>query len=292
MIDKGAGAAAVPRRRGDSRRRTHGVGLMARHTGLIRANHRVRSLLVRVPIVMAAALASWTAAADTLIVQGSSTFNRRVLLAHHAAIEVASGQTLTVIPNKSTPGLIALLEGRAQLAMISAPLASEIEALRKLAPAMPSERLHAFEITATRIAIGVHPSNPVRQASLEDIKRILLGEITNWKELGGSDLPIRVALAGGGGIAAVIESELLKGAQVTARNALDVSSPEQLIQVIEQSPDVVGLAQLSLVRRRNIPEIVTDRPLQTTLSLVTLDEPTPAMQAVIDAARRFANQAM
>jgi hypothetical protein len=54
----------------------------------------------------------------------------------------------------------------------------------------------------------------------------------------------------------------------------------------------VGLAQLSLVKRRNIPEIVTDRPLQTTLSLVTLDEPTPAMQAVIDAARRFANQAM
>jgi phosphate transport system substrate-binding protein len=265
---------------------------MARHTGLIRANQRVRSLLVRVPIVMAAALASWTAAADTLVVQGSSTFNRRVLLAHHAAIEVASGQTLTVIPNKSTPGLIALFEGRAQLAMISAPLASEIEALRKLAPAMPSERLHAFEITATRIAIGVHPSNPVRQASLDDIKRILLGEITNWKELGGPDLPIRVALAGGGGIAAVIESELLKGAQVTARNALDVSSPEQLIQVIEQSPDVVGLAQLSLVRRRNIPEIVTDRPLQTTLSLVTLDEPTPAMQAVIDAARRFANQAM
>jgi hypothetical protein len=99
-------------------------------------------------------------------------------------------------------------------------------------------------------------------------------------------------LAGGGGIAAVIESELLKGQRVAAPNALDVSSPERLIQVIEQSPDVVGLAQLSLVKRRNIPEIVTDRPLQTTLSLVTLDEPTPAMQAVIDAARRFANQAM
>jgi phosphate transport system substrate-binding protein len=157
---------------------------------------------------------------------------------------------------------------------------------------MPCERLHGFEITATRIAIGVHPSNPVRQASLDDIKRILLGEVTNWKELGGSDLPIRVALAGGGGIAAVIESDLLKGQRVAAPNALDVSSPERLIQVIEQSPDVVGLAQLSLVKRRNIPEIVTDRPLQTTLSLVTLDEPTPAMQAVIDAARRFANQAM
>jgi phosphate transport system substrate-binding protein len=214
------------------------------------------------------------------------------MLAHQAAIEVASGQTLTVVPTKSTPGLIALLEGKAQMAMISAPLASEIEELRRVAPAMPSERLHAFEIVATRIAIGVHPSNPVRQASLKDIKRILLGEITNWKELGGPDLPIRVALAGGGGIDAVIKSELLEGRPVAAPNVLNASSPDQLVQAIEQSPDIVGFAQLSLVKRRNLPEIVTDRPLQTTLSLVTLDEPTPATKSVIDAARGIANRSM
>ncbi len=265
---------------------------MARDAFVVRANLRVRSLLAGAPIVMAVALASWTAAADTLVVQGSTTFNRRVLLEHQAAIEVASGQTLTVIPNKSTPGLMALFEGRAQLAMISAPLASEIEAVRKLAPAMPCERLHAFAIMATRIAIGVHPSNPVRQAPLADIKRVLLGEITNWKQLGGPDLPIRVALAGGGGIDAVIRFELLDGRPVAAPNVLNVSSPEQLIPAIEQFPDVVGFAQLSLVKRRNIPEIATDRPLQTTLSLVTLDKPTPAVQAVIDATRKLANQAM
>ena len=34
------------------------------------------------------------------------------------------------------------------------------------------------------------------------------------------------------------------------------------------------------------------RTATTSLSLVTLDEPTPAMQAVIDAARRLAGQAM
>ncbi len=258
----------------------------------VRAAQRVRSRLATVPVVMAAALVSWAAAADTLVVQGSTTFNRRVMMAHQAAIEVESGQTLSVVPTKSTPGLIALFEGRAQMAMISAPLASEIEELHKVAPAMPCERLHAFEIMATRIAIGVHPSNPVRKASLEDIKRILLGEITNWKQLGGPDLPIRVALAVGGGIDAVIKAELLKGQAVAAPNLVNASSPDQLIQIIERSPDVVGFAQLSLVKRRNLPEIVTDRPLQTTLSLVTLDKPTPAAQAVIDAAHKLANQPM
>jgi phosphate transport system substrate-binding protein len=258
----------------------------------VRAKRRAYSLLVAIPVVVVAGLASWTAAADPLVMQGSTTFNRRVMMAHQAAIEVASGQTLTVVPTKSTPGLIALFEGKAQMAMISAPLASEVEELRKVAPTMPTERLHAFEIMATRIAIAVHPSNPVRQASLADIKRILRGEITNWKELGGPDLPIRVALAGGGGIAAVIKSELLEGKPLAAPNVLNVGSPDQLVQAIGQFPDVVGFAQLSLVKRRNLPEIATDKPLQTTLSLVTLDEPTPAVRAVIDAAHKLANQAM
>jgi hypothetical protein len=105
-------------------------------------------------------------------------------------------------------------------------------------------------------------------------------------------MPIRVALTGGGGIAAVIKSELLGGRSMAAPDMLDASSPDQLIHVLEQHPDAVAFAQLSLVKRRNIPEIVTDRPLQTTLSLVTLDEPTPAVQAVIDAARRLANKAI
>ena len=79
---------------------------------------------------------------------------------------------------------------------------------------------------------------------------------------------------------------------MAAPNVVWVRDPLQQIQVMEQSPDVMGFAQLSLVKRRGLPEIVTDRPLQASLSLVTLDEPTPAMQAVIDAARRLANQPM
>jgi hypothetical protein len=37
---------------------------------------------------------------------------------------------------------------------------------------------------------------------------------------------------------------------------------------------------------------VTDKPLQQTLSLVTLGNPTPAMQAVIDATRLVAQKMM
>ena len=85
----------------------------------------VRICAAAMAIALVGTLSS--AAADPITIQGSTTFNRRLMEPHQEEIEAISGQQLTVIPNKSTPGLIALLEGRAQLAMISAPLEAEIE---------------------------------------------------------------------------------------------------------------------------------------------------------------------
>jgi hypothetical protein len=90
----------------------------------------------------------------------------------------------------------------------------------------------------------------------------------------------------------VLESELLKGQKIAAPNVLYVNTPVQLVQVVEQVPDIIGFAQLPIVRRRGVPEIATDRPIETTLNLVTLGEPTPAMRSVIEAARRIANDSM
>ena len=131
---------------------------------------------------------------------------------YKAAIESNSKHELTVIPNKSMPGLIALLEGRAHMAMISASLNSEVEQIKKVMPGLAYDRLQAHSIVSTRISIATHPSNPVRKASLNQIRKILLGQISNWSELGGKDQPIRVVLVGGGGgVTTVVESELLNG---------------------------------------------------------------------------------
>jgi phosphate transport system substrate-binding protein len=42
------------------------------------------------------------------------------------------------------------------------------------------------------IVIIVHPSNPVKGLTKDELKQIFIGEITNWKELGGPDLKIVV----------------------------------------------------------------------------------------------------
>jgi phosphate transport system substrate-binding protein len=243
--------------------------------------------------VLACCGAATSAFADTLIVQGSTTFNRRLMEPYQATIEAASGHQLTVIPNKSTPGLIGLLEGRAHMAMISAPLHSEIELLRKSVPGLSYKRLRAFEIASTRIAIAVHSSNPVRSANLDQMAQVLRGDIDNWSKIGGPDLPIRIVLVGGGGgVTVAVESELLNGQAVPARDVIFVKTPVQLVQVVGQELGALGFAQLALVRERNISELITDKPLQQHLSLVTLGEPTPAMLSVIDAARNIAAKVM
>ena len=141
--------------------------------------------------------------------------------------------------------------------------------------------------------MGVHPSNRVRKVSLHQIRKLLLGEIKNWSELGGENLPIRVVLVGGGGgVTTAIESELLDGQSAKGQHIIFVRTPVQLVQVIEQERGALGFAQLALTKQKGIPELVTERPIEQTLSLITFGDPTPAANDVIQATRRAAEKAM
>ena len=248
--------------------------------------------LAAVLALMATAVVT-QAFAETLIIQGSTTFSRRLMEPYKAAIEADSKHELTVIPNKSMPGLIALMEGRAHMAMISASLNSEVEQIKKIMPGLAYDRLQVHSIVSTRIAIATHPSNSVRKTSLNQVRKVLLGQISNWSELGGKDQPIRVVLVGGGGgVTTVIESELLNGKLPEGPHIIYVKTPVQLVQVIEQEPGALGFAQLALTKQRGLPELSTEAPIEQTLSLVTFGDPSPAMKAVIDAARRAAEKVM
>jgi phosphate transport system substrate-binding protein len=254
-----------------------------------RKNHRLTAVLS----LMLGFVAVSSAVADPLIMQGSSTFNRQVMEPHEAEIEAKSGQEITVIPNRTPLGIIALLEGRAHMAMTSAGLQGEVDRLKKVMPGLDYDRLRSFEVAKTRAAFVVNAANPVRRASVAQIKKIMTGEITNWKELGGNDGPIRViGVAGGGGVITAVEAELLDGKATHSPQLLYVKTALQLVSVVEQEPLALGMAQLSLARQRGLPEIVTDRPIEQSLSLITFGEPTPAMKAVIDAARAVLEKTM
>jgi phosphate transport system substrate-binding protein len=231
------------------------------------------------------------ARADNLVLQGSTTFTTGVVQPFLGAVEAQTGHKLEVIPNKSNLGLLALFEHKANLAMISTTLEREVEILRKSDPGLAFQRLQAFEIARVRAALVIHPDNPVRTGSLQDIRKILTGEISNWKQLGGPDLPIRiVAVREGGGVLASVEARLLGTAHISAPDAIRVQVGTQIVRVVAQEPGAIGITQLAIVKSSSAVEMITDERIEQILSLVSLDDPSPAAMATIEAFRRIANQ--
>jgi phosphate transport system substrate-binding protein len=229
------------------------------------------------------------APAQTLSIHGSMTFNSRIMEPHQAEIEALAKRKLVVVANKSSLGLLALLEKRADLAMISASLDGEVATLRKERPDLPFERLRSFEISQTRVAFAVHPTNPIRSITRERMRGVLLGDMVNWRDLGGADLPIRIVMVrDGGGVQASVETELLNNKRIASKDPIRVHISSQVIKMVEQEPGGLGLAQLGTLRQSKVPELVLDRPIVQFLNLVTLDEPDVATKAVIESIRRVA----
>lgn len=229
------------------------------------------------------------ASAQTSTIHGSMTFNSRIVEPYQADIEALAKRKLVVVANKSSLGLLALLEKRADLAMISASLDSEVAALRKERPDLPFERLRSFEISQTRIAFAVHPTNPVRSSDRKTMQDVLLGNLTNWRQLGGADLPIRLVMVrDGGGVQASVEAELLNNKRIASKDPIRVHISSQVIKMVEQEPGGLGLAQLGVLRQSKVPELVLDRPVAQVLNLVTLDEPNATTKAVIESVRQVA----
>ena len=234
-----------------------------------------------------------TAGAQTFIVQGSTTFAHRVMEPYQVAIEASSGHQLTVVSNKSSLGLLALLNKRADFAMISGPLENEIEGLNSQYPNLPFDQLRDFNILNTRMAFAINKDNPVREMTTDKMRAILMGETTNWHDVGGRDLPIKIVqVRGGGGVQASVEEVLLNGKSIGALDPIVVQISTQVVKIVEQLPEALGLSQLSIVAKSNAVELKLDHPVQQHLNLVTLGDPAPEMRKVIDAAHLIASTAL
>lgn len=230
-----------------------------------------------------------TAHAESLTLQGSSTFSANILTPNQSAIEALSGQSLKIVGIRSDIGLLRLLARQAEFAIISTPLPQAVMALRASNVDLPFDELVAFPVSQVRVAFAVNPSNTVRKVDMDTIRQILSGEVDNWKQLGGADLPIRVAyVQAGGGVTLCVAGQLFGGRPFTPTNPIRVSFGAQVIKVVEQEPRALGIAQLGLVKEHQLPELTTDQVIEQELSLVTLGEPTEAQQSVINAVRQVA----
>jgi phosphate transport system substrate-binding protein len=83
----------------------------------------------------------------------------------------------------------------------------------------------AHVVALDGIAIAVHPSNPVSELTVQQVKDIYLGDIKNWEDVGGPDAPIvPITRDTNSGTFEVFEKlvmdkeEIVQGAEVVSSN--------------------------------------------------------------------------
>lgn len=135
------------------------------------------------------------------------------------------------------------------------------------------------------LVLIVHPSNPIRELTIEQILGIYRGYITNWAELDGIDLNITLYSRETGSGTSLEFERLLMGQQRISPNAQILPSTQAVLEQVANDPRAIGYIPLSQsndsIRILSINGItatlttIEDNtyPLRYTLFIIGLAEP-------------------
>jgi phosphate transport system substrate-binding protein len=182
------------------------------------------------------------------------------------------------------------VQGRCDLALASASLEATVAAARAagLAGDLPDLRLHVA--ATSEVVFVVHPSNPVRELSWDQLRAVHTGSISRWSELGGRDEPIAVFTdAAASATRALVKQVVLGGAEY-APAAVALAAVKDVNDRVAVTPAGIGALGLEFVDPARVA-VVRTRKVERPLAFVSIGAPAPEAQRVIDAFRDAASGA-
>lgn len=144
-----------------------------------------RTMIFTAALAFAALLAG-PAVAQSLTIDGSTTVGPIGDAFAAAFMEMYPDAKLTVNKTGSGNGAAALIEGRCDIAMMSRFLKD-----KEFTQAVENGVFPVAHCVANDgVCIVVHPSNPIKALTTEQVRDIYMGNITNWNQLGGPNMRI------------------------------------------------------------------------------------------------------
>ncbi len=173
---------------------------------------------------------------ETVSTDGSTSMSK-VISSLGEAFENDTGITVTYNATGSGAGIQAVQEGRCDIGLASRALKDE-----ELAGGL-EQTILAYD----GIAIIVSNENPVSDLDIETIAKIYIGEITNWKEVGGNDAEIvLIGREAGSGTRDGFES--ITDTEDMCKYRQELTSTGDVITTVSSNPDAIGYASLSAVK--------------------------------------------
>ena len=140
-----------------------------------------------------------------------------------------AGLTIVLNQTDGAEPLARLRQGKAELATTVTSLDGE-----------HSGWLQA-EIARQPIGVILHPDNPVKNLTLDDLGNIYTGRVTDWKTVGGPGMPIMVlAREPAATLRQRMDTILIWSDSRLTPNALILPSDEAMIATVSRRPEAIG----------------------------------------------------
>lgn len=123
-----------------------------------------------------------------IVVKGSDTMVNLSAAWAEAFMKKNPSIDISVTGGGSGVGLAALINGTTDICNASRDIKREEKKKAVANGIMPLEH----DVALDAIAIVVHPTNPITEISLEELRHIYTGEVTHWRDLNGRDEKILV----------------------------------------------------------------------------------------------------
>lgn len=173
----------------------------------------------------------------TVSTDGSTSMEKVIGALSESYMAANKDVTVNYNPTGSGAGITAVQEGTCDIGLSSRALKDEEKA------AGLKETVLAYD----GIAIIVHPDNPVSDLSIEQIAKLYTGEITNWKDVGGSDA--EVVLIGREAASGTRDGfDSITGTKDKCQYRQELTSTGDVITAVSQNPDAIGYASLAAIK--------------------------------------------
>ncbi len=137
-----------------------------------------------------------------------------------------------------------------------------------------------FVIGKDRIIVLLHKDNPISKLSKEQLKDIFTGKTTNWKDVGGKDMPIIIVWGKLiPGTNSLFVKNMLDGGTVV-KDILEATTADDVKHNVASNPEAIGIGPVAVldnkVKSPETPEI--SRPI----IMLTKGKPSAEVQKLLD----------